>query len=310
MVKDLKQEKEEQYQIHIQSTQELIHAHNQAIAQIQEKQKLQSKKTQIKNQETIREKEEIISELNKEVENWSQNYATYAQNTRQKIEETFEKEKNNLILEKEEAFSKMEQHYESLITGIKEKQEQELKNLKEKYDTEFYEKSSKLDDRMVELKEEHDNQLHNLRIEMENELLAEKRKSAGLNEQNINDIQKLQKEFRQLQSELELKNLKITNLQLESTNNTEELQKLRVDSKELRQHNNKLQILWENQGPEMEEQKQQIASLQRLNRQLSQYIHENQSVTYKHIDDNREKSQKKNNVSELLKNIHIHDKDL
>ena len=124
--------------------------------------------------------------------------------------------------------AKKEHHYESLITNIKEKQDQELKDLKEKYENEFYEKSSLLDDRIIELKEEHDNQLHNLRVEMENELLAEKRKSASENEQNIKDIQKLQKEFRELQSELELKNFKVVNMKLESTNNRTELQKTQI----------------------------------------------------------------------------------
>lgn len=308
IMEDLKQGKEEQHQAHIQSTQELIHAHNQAIAQVQEKHKQQTEEVKTQNKDIIKAKEKIISELNSEVEYWSQSYVNYEKTIQQKIEDDFEKAENKLTAEKEEALSKMELHYEQWIDNMKEKQKQELKNLKEKYETEFYEKASKLDDRMIELKEEHDNQLHTLRVEMESELLAEKRKATALNEQNVHDIQKLQKDYRQLQSELELKNLKMANLTLESTSNMEELKTFKEDNRILKIHNNKLQTLWETQAPEMEEQKQQISSLQKLNRQLSQYIQENQSDTYKR--ENKEKNGSKTNIRDLLKKIHIYDKEI
>ena len=147
---------------------------------------------------------------------------------------------------------------------------------------------------------------------MEKELIAEKRKSSSENEQNIKDIQKLQKDFREIQSELEIKNLKVTNLDLECRNNREELKKLKWDNQELEQKNTHLQVLWENQAPEMEEQKQQISSLQKLNRKLSQYIHDNQfTASYTHKQKQEINiTQEENTISDVLKNIHIHNKDI
>ena len=261
------------------------------------------------------------------MENWNQNYANYEQKKRQEMEKSFEIEKANLIAEKEKALSEMKQYYEFSMVGMKEKAEQNLSDLKEKYENGFYEKSSRLDERIMELTEEHDNQLHNLRLEMEQELIAERRKSVAENEDKTNEIQRLQKECRQMKSDVELKNLKIVNLELGSTNDTEELQKLRRDNKELRWNNNNLQALWDNQGPEMEAQRQQIASLQQLNQQLSEYVHEgpsqssvqkgfkldpadkvssplNPSVPSDNSQETRDREQ--SNVNELLKDIHIH----
>ena len=190
---------------------------------------------------------------------------------------------------------------------MKEKHAQELKHLEEKYNSDLYEKSSAIDDRMIELKEEHDNQLHNLRVEMEHELLAEKRKSIAENEQNLKDIQKLQKDFREIESEIELKTLKITGLKMESKTNTEELKKLRAENQQLKQTKNHLQILWENQEPKRQAQKQQIASLQKLNRELSLHIQESKLKDYDYIENKSEKQQNNpSHVNQLLKDIHIH----
>jgi len=66
--------------------------------------------------------------------------------------------------------------------------------------------------------------------------------------------------------------------------------------------------------------KKQIASLQKINRQLSQYVHKNQSELYERLyEDQMDNSQDANlegrtdnkqdaNLGELLKNIHIHSK--
>ena len=119
----------------------------------------------------------------------------------------------------------------------------DLKKLKNKHQLELLKQSEHSNQQIIKYQEEHDNQIHCLREEMEQELLAERRKLSTMEKTYNEDIDKLQKDFRAIQSELELKKFKQQNMEIR----TKEMENLRIINKKLKDKNNKLQRLWE--GP-------------------------------------------------------------
>ncbi len=281
------------------------------------KEKESEEKTQNYKQ-SLQELSDERTQLKEEIENLNQNYTDSEREIRQKMEGDFESEKTSLLNEKQEALSKIEEKYQLLMSDMQGAQEQKLRELRDEYDLEFSKKASTLDSRIMEITEEHDDQLHNLRNEMEKELLAERRNSLANKETYEKDIEKLQKDFREIQSELELKRFKLTSLESTKTYGEKELTDLQKANVELKERNQTLQTLWENQCPEMEKQKQQIASLQQLNRQLSQAFHDESFKFQPEPSGSITKERKKNfsllspkeedkSIGDLLKEIHLHD---
>ena len=258
---------------------------------------------QIKEQ--LNEKEAVIVDLNREIEKITENYMNNEKEIQQKMEGRWEQKITNLREQNEEEMQKQKQHYEMKLAGFEEKKSAYINEIKQKYAMDYQKKSEELEQRMIELKEEQDDYIHNLRAEMENELIAERRKSTALNNEDRQDLLKVQKDFQEVDSALKMKSFKLDQI-IEQKNQIElELEHLRKTNKELKERNTSLQTLWENSWPEMQKQKQQIASLQALNKQLSEELQKNYySAPAEESSSDLKKSEW--DLNSALEELHLH----
>ena len=285
--------------IKLQYEKELSTAHTEyqkKITQTQKEKETKLKETEKTAELLMNEKIIIINKLNQEIKNLSQHYTAKEVASLKKITEQFKKTQTLLLKEKTDEMQAIKKHYSSIMENMQYNHHQELKKLKEQYQTVLHEQSYQRDERMIELKEEHDNQIHLLRTEMEQELIAEKKRSKVCEKTYNEDIQKLQKDFRNLKSEMELNTFKKTQLEI----NENELAGLRKLNQELQKKNTYLQNLWQQQQPEMEQQQQQIENLQKLNRELSCLLKNYSTET------NRTTLSNESNFNTLLQDIHVH----
>ena len=266
------------------------------ITQIQKEKENKLKETEKTAEQLMNEKIITITKLNQEIKTLNQHHTTKEIANLKKLTAQFKKTQDLLLKEKTDEIQAIKKHYSSIMENIQYNHSQELKKLKEKYQTEIHEQSRQRDERMIEIKEEHDNQIHLLRTEMEQELIAEKKRSKACEKTYNEDIQKIQKDFRDLKSEMELNTFKQTQLEI----NENELTGLRKLNQELQKKNTHLQNLWQRQQPEMEQQQQQITNLQKLNRELSCLLKNYSTQT------NHKTTPNEPDFNTLLQNIHVH----
>ena len=272
----------------------------------EESQKHQNEKQNL--QHLVQKQEGRIQDLNHEVENLNKNYIDYEQKLATKWEARFVQIQIELNTQKQEELSQLQNKYERQITEQNSGVEQKWRELKDQYDLQLREKEASMESRVQDLKEEQEDSLHRLRVEMENELIAQKRNFTALNQSQITDRDKLQKDLKQTQAKLELKSFQITHLETEIQTLTRKSNSLKKHNQKLKDKNLSLQILWEKQWPEMEQQKHQIAGLRRLNRQLSLSLQERvqQKTTSSPSAGQSTTTRSRDTHRHTLREIHIH----
>ncbi len=293
------------------------HKHQELLSQKELEYKKQLSENEKSYEQLLNKKTAQVARLNNDVANLQKQKMNSEKQGVEKATTQLKKEHELLLKEKTTEWQKIKTRYEETLADIKNNREKEIQNLKNTYNKKINKNQQALDERMIELKEEHDNQLHLLRTEMEHELLAERRKFIKAEKTYNDDINKLQKDFRELQSELELKKFHHKKQEIKEN----ELEGLRVLNTTLQKENKKLKTLWENQRPNMEKQQQQIICLQKLNSELShtlqnQYIkkedtiYEQNSENHQQVIDKLSSSasriQPVPNIQSVFKDIHIH----
>ncbi len=278
--------------------QNLTHLQAQKDLEISETQKKANHRVQEVEKQTedlLNQKTNQIAELNQEIKQLHREHLAKERLNQDNSSKQLKTQHLQLSEEHTKTLEKIKTHYEDKILCIQQDREKERKNLKERYNQKMDEKSKKLDERIITLKEEQDNQMHYLREEMEQELLAEKRKSIQMEKAYHTDIEKLQKDFNHLQSEMELNKFKTTF----SKSKEQELLALRELNQNLQKKNYQLRSLWRQQTPEIENQKQQIISLQKLNQELSQLLQSHSAQKKEPITKTTNRSMPHNSIKKI-----------
>ena len=218
------------------------------------------------------EKQNMIDELKREVEHLSSFAVNCEREAKKELEKTMAELRGHSRQKEQLELAKLKHHYETLINDTAVIHEQELKNAEEKYKEKYSIQLEELDQKMIALQEEHDDRMHKLKVDMENEFIAFKRNKEINQDLEKKQMEGLQKNVKDLKARLSLKDYKINHIELEQSNQIKIMAKLEEDNKLLVEKNKNLQVLWESQHPEMEEQKKQIKKLISLNRELSKQI--------------------------------------
>ena len=115
----------------------------------------------------------------------------------------------------------------------------------------------------------YEKKLRHIRTEMENDILNETKRSETLKKIKNRQITNMESNLKSLQEELY--KTKAENLSFKKTAkiSEENLKKENLSNITLKKQNTQLKTLWENSQQELEKKTQQVASLQKLNKNLS-----------------------------------------
>ncbi len=256
----------------------------------------------------LQNKEDLILSLNNEVENLNKNYIDYQETLEVKWDGRFTRWQKELNLEKQKELQQMEKKYHLMLEEKEDSLRHKWQEIKKQYDLKRKQKEEELEARIGELKEMHEDALHTLRVEMENDLIAEKRNSQALHHSHTEEVFKLQKEFKQLQAEGELKSFKIHSLQTQKASLLQEKDSLTRTHHKLQNQVTELENLCDRQKPHIEQYQKQVLSLQKLNRQLSEALQDQKTKPPARVTA-KPPSVRGRNIPFILKDIHIHAPD-